>query len=33
MVRIGAIVMNVKDARRASRFWGQVFCVINTGGE
>lgn len=24
MVRIGAIVMNVKDARRASRFWGQA---------
>jgi catechol 2,3-dioxygenase-like lactoylglutathione lyase family enzyme len=24
MVRIGAVVMNVKDARRASRFWSQA---------
>ncbi|MGH3246836.1 MAG: VOC family protein [Trebonia sp.] len=24
MVRIGAVVMNVKDARRASQFWSQA---------
>jgi hypothetical protein len=31
MLRVGTIVLNVKDARRASRFWSQVERLISLG--
>jgi catechol 2,3-dioxygenase-like lactoylglutathione lyase family enzyme len=33
MLRIGTIVLNVKDARRASQFWSQALgCAYRDGG-